>query len=376
MKRTTKNANSIFRKDIPKCGLMIGINYLDNINSKLNGCINDAENLKHMLINQCGYNDKNITFLTDDQPSNLPTKENIMTEIDNLVSKTHTEGFKEVWFSYSGHGYHVNDNSGDEKDGQDEVICPLDYERNGFIKDDYIFENLVKKLPSDVTLIALMDCCHSGTILDLPFVFKNDVYQIDNNINMDNLCRTVMISGCTDVQTSADAYIDKQYKGAMSWSFMKSLQDTEYNITTKDLLRRMREVLKNDGYDQIPMLSSSKYDTLDCQYMTSQVSVTTNPEPTVVNVTFKTEIDYWYSEALWNIWSIKDNNWVLAVDQSFNGPYEKYKVTIPLNKGEYYLVMSDNYGDGGQHMVVSDRFGKMFEQYVDTSYKQVLFNVE
>lgn len=36
----------------------------------------------------------------------------------------------------SGHGGQVKDRNGDEKDGYDEVIFPLDYQRAGYIVDD------------------------------------------------------------------------------------------------------------------------------------------------------------------------------------------------------------------------------------------------
>jgi hypothetical protein len=142
-----------------------------------------------------------------------------------------------VWFSYSGHGTQVADDNNDEIDGQDEAICPLDFQRNGFITDDWLYNNLIVKLPSDVTLIVLMDCCHSGTIMDLPFIFKDNVYQVDSKANTDNFCKTVLISGCKDEQTSADAFINNSYSGALTWAFNKVLQDNKFTIRTKVFLQ-------------------------------------------------------------------------------------------------------------------------------------------
>lgn len=54
----------------------------------------------------------------------------------------------------------------------DETICPSDFKSAGQIVDDELNERLVKPLMPGVTLHALMDCCHSGTALDLPYRCK------------------------------------------------------------------------------------------------------------------------------------------------------------------------------------------------------------
>lgn len=75
---------------------------------------------------------------------------------------------------YSGHGTKVPDLNGDEDDGYDEALVPLDFDRSGVILDDDLYEIFVKGLPPGVHVVALMDCCHSGTVLDLPYIFKAD----------------------------------------------------------------------------------------------------------------------------------------------------------------------------------------------------------
>jgi hypothetical protein len=52
----------------------------------------------------------------------------------------------------------------------DETICPADFERAGMITDDQVFNLIVAPLPSGCRLTAVMDCCHSGTGLDLPWI--------------------------------------------------------------------------------------------------------------------------------------------------------------------------------------------------------------
>jgi len=59
-------------------------------------------------------------------------------------------------------------------DGYDETLIPVDYQRAGQIRDDDVFSTLVGPMRRGVTLTCIMDCCHSGSILDLPYVFKAD----------------------------------------------------------------------------------------------------------------------------------------------------------------------------------------------------------
>ena len=46
-----------------------------------------------------------------------------------------------------GHGGQIEDKSGDEDDGFDEILIPSDYKENGHIVDDEIFEEFVTKVP-------------------------------------------------------------------------------------------------------------------------------------------------------------------------------------------------------------------------------------
>jgi hypothetical protein len=252
------------KKKIRK-GLMIGINYVGT-SSELNGCINDQDNLKGYL-QEHKYMLSNELILMNDNLSgaNYPTKQNILNQIDGLVNFANNENNKDqcvyLLLAYSGHGSNIYDYSQDEADGKDEVLCPVDYRKSGCISDDVIKSRLVDKLHSKVKLVILMDCCHSGTIIDLQYKYTfNSKNQIIMNTKVNaNPCDVVVISGCMDSQTSADAYIldgcNYEYQGAMTASFLACYKD---NINYNDLVKNMRMWLKTKNYKQIPQLSSSK----------------------------------------------------------------------------------------------------------------------
>ncbi|QKF94870.1 caspase [Fadolivirus algeromassiliense] len=330
-----------------KFAVLIGINYFGT-GSQLNGCINDANHLKLFLLEKCGYLPENIMMLTDDGLGVRPTKQNIINSFATLVSKATNEQFTELWFSYSGHGSYVTDYNSDENDGRDEVLCPVDYDTAGMITDDFIYANLVNKLPATATLFALTDACHSGTMFDLPFLYTNSL--INNNKNTGHVANVMSISGCRDDQTSADAYIGSKYEGAMTWSFLNALSNSSYNIKLNDLLAKMRTLLLNN-YTQVPQLALTKSLDLDRYFLQSGTTVTPTPTPapTVVtkSVNFNVKVDYWYKESSWNVWSVTENKYVFDKDNVFTYKYQTSNVSRVLPVGTYKLCIKDTYGDGG-----------------------------
>lgn len=231
-----------------KFALLIGINYRGT-RAALKGCINDVNTMKQYLIEKRGYRDEDITMLTED--GILPTNDNIRHELDRLV---HHDDADELWLHYSGHGSNTRDRNGDEDDGRDETIIPLDYATHGMITDDQLHGYMEQVKENGPKVYCIFDCCHSGTILDLKYQYRDgSVNGVENpapRVNGD----IIMISGCMDTQTSADAFIGGNFCGAMTSAYVNSIKD---NITCSDLLDSMRDYLKTNGYTQYPQLCSS-----------------------------------------------------------------------------------------------------------------------
>ncbi|KZT06714.1 uncharacterized protein LAESUDRAFT_725805 [Laetiporus sulphureus 93-53] len=244
-----------------KKALCIGINYTGQ-HRELHGCVNDAKNVREFLIKHYGYNHKDIFVLVDDSthPHRQPTRANIINAMHWLVkdAKAHDS----LVFHYSGHGGQTKDLDGDEVDGLDEVIFPVDYKWKGHIVDDELHKIMVKQLPKGCRLTALFDSCHSGSALDLPYLYHSDgrvkghsevtpSHVKEKSTKAD----VISFSGCTDSQTSADTYQGGAAVGAMSYAFMKSLNDKP-NQTYQQLLLSVRSILKKN-YSQKPQLSAA-----------------------------------------------------------------------------------------------------------------------
>eukprot|EP00760_Papus_ankaliazontas_P019091 PhM_4_TR17878/c0_g2_i1/m.11050 len=151
--------------------LYIGINYFGQ-NGELRGCVNDVKMMRG-LIERFGFPQNNTRVLVDDPDfpgrTGDPTKKAIMEGMQWLVAGA--QPGDTLFMHYSGHGTQVPDQDGDEDDGMDEALCPVDYARSGIIRDDDILRTLIAPLPEGVRLTAIMDCCHSGSLMDLPFMW-------------------------------------------------------------------------------------------------------------------------------------------------------------------------------------------------------------
>ncbi|KAI0926150.1 Ca(2+)-dependent cysteine protease [Taiwanofungus camphoratus] len=284
-----------------KKALCIGINYVGQ-DAELKGCINDAHNVRRFLCSEYGYQDDDIVMLTDDSmnPRSIPTKENMLAAMQWLVRGA--QPHDSLFFHYSGHGGQTKDLDGDEEDGYDEVIYPVDFKQVGHIVDDLLHDIMVKPLPPGCRLTAIFDSCHSGSALDLPYVYSHEGKIKEPNLaaeaaqgllgavssyargdlmgafssvsglvkgvsGMNHGAREVTMQtktspadviswgGCRDSQTSADTFEAGQATGAMSYAFMAVLRQNR-NQSYQQLLINIRNILASK-YSQKPQLSSS-----------------------------------------------------------------------------------------------------------------------
>ncbi|KAI8848687.1 caspase domain-containing protein [Chytridium lagenaria] len=305
--------------------VFIGINYIGQ-NGELKGCHQDVRNMKSFVDQRMPGAEQRV--LMDEQGASsdkLPTKANIVNALQWLVSDA-APGDR-FFLHYSGHGGSTKDIDGDEEDGKDETIYPLDHSQSGEIHDDEIHRLICTPLPEGAHLTAIFDSCHSGSVLDLPFTYlldgSNNVVEIDNRVaaakaflkggmswmkgdktaamtaamegvgfvfkefsnrgsggnappqqssggqaglhGKENAKVTkgivIQWSGCRDEQTSADAHIEGKASGAMSWAFMKAMNESQ-SPTYVDVLRRVRELLVEGRYAQVPQLSIGAGPTL------------------------------------------------------------------------------------------------------------------
>jgi hypothetical protein len=71
-----------------------------------------------------------------------------------------------------GHGGRKKEIDGDEDDGYDEVIYPVDFRQVGHIEDDEMHRIMIQPLQLGVRLTSIFDSIHSKDTLDLPHIYS------------------------------------------------------------------------------------------------------------------------------------------------------------------------------------------------------------
>ncbi|XP_021744823.1 metacaspase-1-like [Chenopodium quinoa] len=236
-----------------KKAVIIGITYR-NSRYELKGCINDAKCMKFLLMNRFKFPETEILMLTEDErdPYRVPTKQNIRMAMAWLVAGCRAGD--SLVFHFSGHGSQQRNYNGDEVDVYDETLCPLDFVTKGMIVDDEINDTIVKPLPPGAKLHAIIDACHSGTMLDLPFLCRmngSGQYVWEDHRPRSGRWKgtsggeVFSFSGCDDDQTSADtsALSKVTSTGAMTYCFIQAIE-RGHASTYGIMLNAMRDAIR------------------------------------------------------------------------------------------------------------------------------------
>ena len=273
-----------------KQALLVGINAYKG--SPLRGCINDVVVIHNILTKQFGFKHEDIKVLTDHEA----TKKNIIDHIKWL-----TDGVSDndsIVFHFSGHGSQVvvdDITATDEVDGLDEILIPYDHSWSNPFR-DHELGSYFKKVPKSCTTLVILDNCHAGaglrndfspvkintgddwvnrfipppisnTLLnpsvivnaDLSFSFPDP--SIDNRATRNKFLidtakqgDTILLAGCEEGQTSADAWINNRYQGAMTYALAAVLNAHNYDITYKQLILEVNNYMNLFKYEQNPQL--------------------------------------------------------------------------------------------------------------------------
>lgn len=280
--------------------LLVGINEYPQ--SPLRGCVNDVRQINDLITNQFGFEQGGIKLLLDTDA----TYSGIQAGLEWLAQGGDKADAVRV-FHYSGHGSYVADKNGDEPDGRDECLVPVDYQTAGMITDD-VLKKLYDTFPKSGNLTLIMDSCHSGSVQrdvaqDVVFRFLPVSWDEQMSINtakakylkdrqqfiiqllkempeapasdaqleakvlaLSNLFEkkrfgdvhvregNVLLAGCRDDQTCADAYICGEFHGAFTYFLVETIIKANHQLTYHELAEITGQKLFTNHYTQTPQL--------------------------------------------------------------------------------------------------------------------------
>ncbi len=263
-----------------KWALLVGINdYRHNGKfADLDGCVNDVQAMKALLIGKFEFPEKNILVLTDAKATRAAI---IAAFRRHLIANAGPGDI--VVFHYSGHGSQMDDVSGDESDGLDETIVPHDSrdpEGKVFdISDDEI-NGLLRELSQKKAKITfIFDSCNSGTVTRGPgkkrqapkdermppqpapgeSLGQRGVSEGKNDLRPADL-DYVLISACVSKQSASEHYVDTKAHGALTYFLSKELSESGAGATYRDVMDRVKGNVNVLYSDQLPQLEGADLD--------------------------------------------------------------------------------------------------------------------
>lgn len=253
-----------------KRAFLVGISHYD---TALTGYqwnnINGVEdvNLLSPILKKQGFN---LATLLDDQA----TYQNITSQLTAFTNKTKKGDI--IYLHFSTHGQPVEDLNGDESDGWDEAIVPIDayklykkgvYEGKHHLIDDE-FNKFVTKLREKIgpkgCLYVVIDACHAGTSsrandetirgTKVGFTYNNKVfrpssdkksnYQLSSNAK---LSKVLFVEACRPDQVNREIKVEGKSYGPLSYHVAQTLSMLSLSNNTDDFLRSLKAAIIGEG---------------------------------------------------------------------------------------------------------------------------------
>lgn len=254
-----------------KRAFMVGISHYDTALTgyqwnNING-VEDVRLLEPILKKQGFY----LTTLLDEEA----TFQNITNQLTKFIGKTKSGDI--VYLHFSTHGQPVEDLNGDEDDGWDESIVPIDayklykkgvYEGNKHLLDDKLNEFVNKlrtKIGTKGMLYVVIDACHAGTSsrandetvrgTKVGFTYNNKVFrpsiQKKSHYKIEassKLSKVMFLEACRPDQVNMEIKVkDKRY-GPLSYNIAQALQTKPISTDAKGFLNNIKSSIMNNGY--------------------------------------------------------------------------------------------------------------------------------
>lgn len=253
-----------------KRALLIGISHYDTALTRYQwNNINGVEdiNLLNPVLQKQNFS---TTTLLDEKA----TFDNIVSQITQFTNKTRRGDI--VYLHFSSHGQPVEDLNGDEEDGWDESIVPIDaykiykkgvYEGQRHLTDD-LLNKYIKKLRAKIGptgfLYIIIDACHAGTSsrandetirgthvgfthnnkVFRPSTTKKSHYRIEASAKLSNV---LFIEACRPDQVNTEIEVNGKRFGPLSYNIAQTLSNFTLSTDAKGFIENIKHTLVKAG---------------------------------------------------------------------------------------------------------------------------------
>ena len=254
-----------------KRAFMVGISHYDTALTgyqwnNING-VEDIRLLEPILKKQSFY----LTTLLDEKA----TYQNITDQLSAFTKQTKKGDM--IYLHFSTHGQPVEDLNGDEEDGWDEAIVPIDayklfrkgvYEGHKHLLDDQL-NQYVKKLREKIGptgfLYVVIDACHAGTSsrandetvrgTKVGFTYSNKVFkpstQKKSHFRIEasaKMSHVMYLEACRPDQVNMEIKVkDKRY-GPLSYHIARALQANPISKDANAFLVNVKSAIMNGDF--------------------------------------------------------------------------------------------------------------------------------
>ena len=232
--------------------------------------INGVEdiNLLSPILKKQGFN---LTTILDE----LATYEQITRQLISFTKATKKGDV--VYLHFSTHGQPVEDINGDEEDGWDESIVPIDaykmykkgvYEGKKHLLDDQLngyVKRLREKIGNTGYLYVIIDACHAGTSsrandetvrgTRVGFTYNNKVfkpstqkishYKIEAAPKLSNV---LFVEACRPDQVNTEIKVDGKRYGPLSYNIAQALLAKPLSVNSDEFMKSLKSSIINGGH--------------------------------------------------------------------------------------------------------------------------------
>ena len=229
----------------------------------LDGCVNDVEEMRALLIARFGFKPGEILMLTNRQA----TREAIFDGIDrHLIQASRSNDV--AFFFYAGHGSQVVNSKSDEPDKRDETIVPADsWAGVPDIRDKELRRVFNAVLDKGALLTAIFDSCHSGSTARGNAVERRvrradtiltDIADATNYGPSPEERGALILSAAQDDQLAEEQGAGSVPHGAFTAALLRMLRVSPIGRTAADIFLSVSTALQAAGHMQVPVLSGTE----------------------------------------------------------------------------------------------------------------------